>query len=846
MMRIFYLLLASLALLPLDARAASTINPTQPAQNSTLSSGPVRNNFLAAYNDINNILGMYAGPSAPAAPTNLQSWADTSASPIYVFKYFNQQNNVWVAYGSLNINTNVYTPVFSTAGFLATPPLTVSVNSGVVTYGISLGSNFAVTSNALHLTAIVSGNLIANCGASSAEPTSCTWTSFADRAISSVNGTIPSRVGGVWATVNTGTSGHSIPFLDTTNQWSARQTVYLGASTLPSALTTTVNRASNADGTASTYEASAFGANGEFACVRANNTATSPAALTNGSLICSMSAYGYDGTSYSGTIASYFRMYAAGTWSNTSHPTYARIATVPSAATAAVDRLSVESDGGVTVPPTVTGGSKGAGTLNATGLYVSNDVVATLTAAQTLSSKTLTSPIVTGTLGGTGVIPNAALVNAATTVNGQTCTLGSTCTVTASAASVTVGTTTVTGGVSGNIFYNNAGVLGEKTPTGTGNPVLDTSPTLVTPNIGAATATSINGLTVSSSTGTLTIANGKTLTASNSLALAGTDSTVMTFPGATDTVMGLGATQTVTGTKSFNSSRLALNGATSGTTTLNAAAVAGTTTLTLPAVTDTIVARTTADTLTNKTINGASNTLTVRLGSDVSGTLPIANNCPGATGASSSTFLRGDCTWATPAGAGNVTGPGSSTSGNIVRWNGSTGTSIADSVVTLDGSGNLIGAVSVQRTGGVAIQGTNTNNNASAGYVGEYIEQAVPAGSAVGITSSTPRTVAVITLTPGDWNISANMNITGGSTTTVAYVLAGITTTNNAAASGNDTTAYVYPGSYTPFVTAPIAFPITNRRVSITTNTDFYMTIFTNHAVSTLQAWGTIRAWRVR
>lgn len=43
-------------------------------------------------------------------------------------------------------------------------------------------------------------------------------------------------------------------------------------------------------------------------------------------------------------------------------------------------------------------------------------------------------------------------------------------------------------------------------------------------------------------------------------------------------------------------------GSTSGTTTVQATAIAGTTTLTLPAVTDTLVAKTTTDTLTNKTL----------------------------------------------------------------------------------------------------------------------------------------------------------------------------------------------------------------------------------------------------
>jgi hypothetical protein len=77
--------------------------------------------------------------------------------------------------------------------------------------------------------------------------------------------------------------------------------------------------------------------------------------------------------------------------------------------------------------------------------------------------------------------------------------------------------------------------------TGTGKFVFDGSPTLVTPNIGAATATSINGLTISTSTGTLTIANSKIVTVNNTLTFTGTDTSSVDF--------GVGGTVTYTRNK---------------------------------------------------------------------------------------------------------------------------------------------------------------------------------------------------------------------------------------------------------------------------------------------------------
>lgn len=80
-----------------------------------------------------------------------------------------------------------------------------------------------------------------------------------------------------------------------------------------------------------------------------------------------------------------------------------------------------------------------------------------------------------------------------------------------------------------------------------------TNPIFVAPNLGVATATSINkvAFTAPTTSATLTIADGKTLTANNSITLAGTDATTMTFPSTNASIARTDAAQTFTGTQTF-------------------------------------------------------------------------------------------------------------------------------------------------------------------------------------------------------------------------------------------------------------------------------------------------------
>jgi hypothetical protein len=128
--------------------------------------------------------------------------------------------------------------------------------------------------------------------------------------------------------------------------------------------------------------------------------------------------------------------------------------------------------------------------------------------------------------------------------------------------------------------------------------------------------------------------------------------------------IGTGKTITLAGTTKFA-------GSTSGTTTLQATAVAGTTTLTLPAATDTLVGKATTDTLTNKTLTSPVLT-TPALGTPASGVVTNLtgtasiniNGTVGATTPTTGAFTTVSATGVTTVQAGTAALPAITTSGD--------------------------------------------------------------------------------------------------------------------------------------------------------------------------------------
>ena len=149
------------------------------------------------------------------------------------------------------------------------------------------------------------------------------------------------------------------------------------------------------------------------------------------------------------------------------------------------------------------------------------------------------------------------------------------------------------------------------------------------------------------------------------------------------------------------------------------------------------------------------------------------------------------------------------------------------------------------------LPGTATNDNASAGNVGEFVSASVASGSAVSLTSNVTANVTSISLTAGDWEVSGVVAVAVGGTTTTTLLIGGITTTSATLPGALGTgTGNERLESWNSNISTSAGFAAPNAvlstRMSLSGTTTVFLVAFSTFAVSTSGAYGFIRARRVR
>lgn len=142
------------------------------------------------------------------------------------------------------------------------------------------------------------------------------------------------------------------------------------------------------------------------------------------------------------------------------------------------------------------------------------------------------------------------------------------------------------------------------------------------------------------------------------------------------------------------------------------------------------------------------------------------------------------------------------------------------------------------------IAGVTNGGDAASGIVGEIITSVLASGSAVSLTTATAKTVTSISLTAGDWDVTGMVDFHPGATTTGSYFQAGISTTTNALGSQDQYTSAPMALAAGLGVDVGLNCPVVRQSLSGTTT--IYLTCVAGFALSTLTAYGTIRARRVR
>lgn len=143
------------------------------------------------------------------------------------------------------------------------------------------------------------------------------------------------------------------------------------------------------------------------------------------------------------------------------------------------------------------------------------------------------------------------------------------------------------------------------------------------------------------------------------------------------------------------------------------------------------------------------------------------------------------------------------------------------------------------------VAGTTTNNNASAGNVGEFVSSTVAFGSAIPLTTLVNANITSISLTAGDWEVWGTIATAPAAGTVQTFTVGSISTVS--------ATIQTQPGTganialpFTANTGQTIVAPVGRTRLSLAATTTVFLVIQCTFTASTNAAYGYIAARRIR
>ncbi len=180
-----------------------------------------------------------------------------------------------------------------------------------------------------------------------------------------------------------------------------------------------------------------------------------------------------------------------------------------------------------------------------------------------------------------------------------------------------------------------------------------------------------------------------------------------------------------------------------------------------------------------------------------------------------------------------------------------TGMYLASDLIGFSSGGT---SVFTMGSAGNAILGTNTNNDAAAGFVGEVLQASRLKSAATGASSTVSLNVlaTALSLTAGDWDVSGCLVFLPAASTSITLLKAAISKTS-ATLPATDTIGVPTSGEvsaqYTTaanVATGDISLVMPTCRISLATTTSIYLVANATFSASTLTVYGSLNARRAR